>query len=64
MVVNNSTNINEKNDHLSPQQYKNNDIWRWKSRSWFRIGTTYGGLNQLMGSQPLLIIGYQTTIKI
>jgi len=41
-MVNNFTNINKTNNHLSPQiiKYKNyHDILRSKSRSWLRTGT-------------------------
>jgi len=42
-MVNNSTDINKTNNHLSPSltEHKNeNDIWCWKSMSWLRTGTT------------------------
>ena len=40
MLVNNSTNINKRNNHLSPQVIEHEkypNIWHWKSRSW--LGT-------------------------
>jgi len=40
-MVNNSTNINKTNFHLSPQiiEYKNKPMRKRKSRSWIRTGT-------------------------
>jgi len=40
-MVNNSTNINKANNHLSPyltDDKKDDAMWRWKSRSWLRTG--------------------------
>ena len=51
-MVNNSTNINKTNYHLSPQinEHKdNNDIWCWKFKSWF----TCGGLKPVNGIPTL-----------
>ena len=39
-MVNNSTNINKTNNHLSPQiieHRKDHDILHWKSRSWLGV---------------------------
>ena len=44
-IVNNSTNITKTNNHLShlhTEHKKDHDIWPWKSRSWFGIGTKSG----------------------
>jgi len=41
-MVNNSTNINKTNRHLSRQLIackKKYDIWRWKCMSWLGTGT-------------------------
>jgi hypothetical protein len=49
-MVNNSTNINKTNNHLSPQIIeikKDHDKWHWKSRFWLETGTeSVAGLNQ------------------
>ena len=44
-MVNNSTNINKLNNHLSPQIVKHKkypNICKWKSRSWIATGTKMG----------------------
>jgi len=39
-MVNNTTNINKANNHLKQLNSKKKDnIWSWKSRSWFGTGT-------------------------
>ena len=43
VMVNNSTNVNKTDKHLSPQfteHKKDHDVWRWKSRSWITISTS------------------------
>ena len=60
-MVNNSTNINKTNIHLSPHDSwlktidhtKDRRMRRWKCNSWFWERHKHvTGLNQLMGSQP------------
>jgi len=39
-MANISGNINKANNHIWPQLIKHKeDIWRWKSTSWFDTGT-------------------------
>jgi len=43
VMVNNSTNVNKTDKHLSPQfteHKEDHDVWRWKSRSWITISTS------------------------
>jgi hypothetical protein len=55
--INNSTNINKTNSHLSSQLIeKDHDVWCWKFRSWLETGTMWQGLTWDL-NLPLLIIG-------
>jgi len=56
-MVNNSTNINKRNHHLSNYwiQKKSQHIWRWKSRVWLGTGiwTWRGWTGQWDANPPL-----------
>jgi len=55
-MVNNSTNINKTNNHLSPQLIENikkdQDIWHWKSSSGLGQAQKCGRVYLVNGSQP------------
>jgi hypothetical protein len=56
VMVNNSTNINKMNNHLSPlitEHEKYHDIWRWKFQSWLGTGTKCGRVIFNWALEPL-----------
>ena len=58
-MVNNSTNINKTNKHISSQiikHKKNHDIWHWKSRSYLEQAQKCGRIKPFNGIPTLPIL--------